>query len=312
MLIYGKDQADGLIRLTANQMLTFIEHGYDLLVFVTGSRCPRCERLKAYLEPTIKEKGLFIAEVAYYGEYEKISQAKLKELGLPTIFSFPTGIAVNLGKVEFTDQMLEKEPDEFASEFLSRATYSNLRIANDTALVPAYHGRMAQGFTADSLKTFGNVKALIDSAEPVTILYSWMDCHDCRDLEDHVLTAFLRDRKPTRALYHFEVGGMWHKPEYQAMAKDVGLAQESFGEEGNRRYACVPALIHYEKGRQTAYMTHGNDGDIYRKANGKYALRTSFVPERLRLEADSPAALEKAVDELTDREVEGFLERYVL
>lgn len=103
--------------------------------FVSGNNCPRC----TLLENEIKEHpGVLIFEIKYE-DYKKASNL-LNDL--PFVYSFPTGLLIENGKVILSEPMSSKPVDEFYEWLVSRLDTNTIDIQNSFDPVFAKDGSL--------------------------------------------------------------------------------------------------------------------------------------------------------------------------
>jgi len=107
----------------------------DIILFVSGNNCPRC----TLLENEIKEHpGVLIFEM----KYEDYKKASNLFNDLPFVYSFPTGLLIENGKVILSEPMSSKPVDEFYELLVSRLDTNTIDIQNPFDLVFAKDGSL--------------------------------------------------------------------------------------------------------------------------------------------------------------------------
>ena len=96
----------GRVSIDTDCFIKAVNDKKDIILFVSGNNCPRC----TLLENEIKEHpGVLIFEIKYE-DYKKASNL-LNDL--PFVYSFPTGLLIENGKVILSEPMSSKPVDEF-------------------------------------------------------------------------------------------------------------------------------------------------------------------------------------------------------
>lgn len=113
----------GRVSIDTDCFIKALNDKKDIILFVSGNNCPRC----TLLENEIKEHpGVLIFEIKYE-DYKKASNL-LNDL--PFVYSFPTGLLIENGKVILSEPMSSKPVDEFYELLVSRLDTNIIDIQN--------------------------------------------------------------------------------------------------------------------------------------------------------------------------------------
>ncbi len=120
---YNVKDLVGRVSIDTDCFIKAVNDKKDIILFVSGNNCPRC----TLLENEIKEHpGVLIFEIKYE-DYKKASNL-LNDL--PFVYSFPTGLLIENGKVILSEPMSSKPVDEFYELLVSRLDTNTIDIQN--------------------------------------------------------------------------------------------------------------------------------------------------------------------------------------
>lgn len=125
----------GRVQLNHEGLLEALNKGLDFVFFVSNNGCIRCLDLEKEI---CEHPGALIFEISYR-EYQI---ACLEFNDLPFVYSFPTGIIVEKGKVIDSDLMGEKTSIEFYEWLISRNEKESTVIDNPFKPVLAKDGTL--------------------------------------------------------------------------------------------------------------------------------------------------------------------------
>ena len=113
----------GRVSIDTDCFIKALNDKKDIILFVSGNNCPRC----TLLENEIKEHpGVLIFEI----KYEDYKKASNLFNDLPFVYSFPTGLLIENGKVILSEPMSSKPVDEFYELLVSRLDTNTIDIQN--------------------------------------------------------------------------------------------------------------------------------------------------------------------------------------
>lgn len=113
----------GRVSIDTDCFIKAVNDKKDIILFVSGNNCPRC----TLLENEIKEHpGVLIFEM----KYEDYKKASNLFNDLPFVYSFPTGLLIENGKVILSEPMSSKPVDEFYELLVSRLDTNKIDIQN--------------------------------------------------------------------------------------------------------------------------------------------------------------------------------------
>ncbi len=113
----------GRVSIDTDCFIKALNDKKDIILFVSGNNCPRC----TLLENEIKEHpGVLIFEI----KYEDYKKASNLFNDLPFVYSFPTGLLIENGKVILSEPMSSKPVDEFYELLVSRLDTNIIDIQN--------------------------------------------------------------------------------------------------------------------------------------------------------------------------------------
>lgn len=113
----------GRVSIDTDCFIKAVNDKKDIILFVSGNNCPRC----TLLENEIKEHpGVLIFEI----KYEDYKKASNLFNDLPFVYSFPTGLLIENGKVILSEPMSSKPVDEFYELLVSRLDTNIIDIQN--------------------------------------------------------------------------------------------------------------------------------------------------------------------------------------
>lgn len=113
----------GRVSIDTDCFIKAVNDKKDIILFVSGNNCPRC----TLLENEIKEHpGVLIFEI----KYEDYKKASNLFNDLPFVYSFPTGLLIENGKVILSEPMSSKPVDEFYELLVSRLDINIIDIQN--------------------------------------------------------------------------------------------------------------------------------------------------------------------------------------
>ncbi len=113
----------GRVSIDTDCFIKAVNDKKDIILFVSGNNCPRC----TLLENEIKEHpGVLIFEI----KYEDYKKALNLLNDLPFVYSFPTGLLIENGKVILSEPMSSKPVDEFYELLVSRLDTNTIDIQN--------------------------------------------------------------------------------------------------------------------------------------------------------------------------------------
>lgn len=113
----------GRVSIDTDCFIKAVNDKKDIILFVSGNNCPRC----TLLENEIKEHpGVLIFEI----KYEDYKKASNLFNDLPFVYSFPTGLLIENGKVILSEPMSSKPVDEFYEWLVSRLDTNTIDIQN--------------------------------------------------------------------------------------------------------------------------------------------------------------------------------------
>lgn len=113
----------GRVSIDTDCFIKALNDKKDIILFVSGNNCPRC----TLLENEIKEHpGVLIFEM----KYEDYKKASNLFNDLPFVYSFPTGLLIENGKVILSEPMSSKPVDEFYELLVSRLDTNTIDIQN--------------------------------------------------------------------------------------------------------------------------------------------------------------------------------------
>ena len=113
----------GRVSIDTDCFIKALNDKKDIILFVSGNNCPRC----TLLENEIKEHpGVLIFEI----KYEDYKKASNLFNDLPFVYSFPTGLLIENGKVILSEPMSSKPADEFYELLVSRLDTNTIDIQN--------------------------------------------------------------------------------------------------------------------------------------------------------------------------------------
>lgn len=113
----------GRVSIDTDCFIKALNDKKDIILFVSGNNCPRC----TILENEIKEHpGVLIFEI----KYEDYKKASNLFNDLPFVYSFPTGLLIENGKVILSEPMSSKPVDEFYELLVSRLDTNIIDIQN--------------------------------------------------------------------------------------------------------------------------------------------------------------------------------------
>lgn len=113
----------GRVSIDTDCFIKALNDKKDIILFVSGNNCPRC----TLLENEIKEHpGVLIFEI----KYEDYKKASNLFNDLPFVYSFPTGLLIENGKVILSEPMSSKPVDEFYELLVSRLDTNKIDIQN--------------------------------------------------------------------------------------------------------------------------------------------------------------------------------------
>lgn len=113
----------GRVSIDTDCFIKALNDKKDIILFVSGNNCPRC----TLLENEIKEHpGVLIFEI----KYEDYNKASNLFNDLPFVYSFPTGLLIENGKVILSEPMSSKPVDEFYELLVSRLDTNTIDIQN--------------------------------------------------------------------------------------------------------------------------------------------------------------------------------------
>lgn len=113
----------GRVSIDTDCFIKALNDKKDIILFVSGNNCPRC----TLLENEIKEHpGVLIFEM----KYEDYKKASNLFNNLPFVYSFPTGLLIENGKVILSEPMSSKPVDEFYELLVSRLDTNKIDIQN--------------------------------------------------------------------------------------------------------------------------------------------------------------------------------------
>lgn len=125
----------GRVSIDTDCFIKALNDKKDIILFVSGNNCPRC----TLLENEIKEHpGVLIFEI----KYEDYKKASNLFNDLPFVYSFPTGLLIENGKVILSEPMSSKPVDEFYEWLVSRLDTNTIDIQNPFDLVFAKDGSL--------------------------------------------------------------------------------------------------------------------------------------------------------------------------
>lgn len=123
----------GRVSIDTDCFIKALNDKKDIILFVSGNNCPRC----TLLENEIKEHpGVLIFEM----KYEDYKKASNLFNDLPFVYSFPTGLLIENGKVILSEPMSSKPVDEFYELLVSRLDTNTINIQNPFDPVFAKNG----------------------------------------------------------------------------------------------------------------------------------------------------------------------------
>lgn len=113
----------GRVSIDTDCFIKALNDKKDIILFVSGNNCPRC----TLLENEIKEHpGVLIFEI----KYEDYKKASNLFNDLPFVYSFPTCLLIENGKVILSEPMSSKPVDEFYELLVSRLDTNKIDIQN--------------------------------------------------------------------------------------------------------------------------------------------------------------------------------------
>lgn len=113
----------GRVSIDTDCFIKALNDKKDIILFVSGNNCPRC----TLLENEIKEHpGVLIFEI----KYEDYKKASNLFNDLPFVYSFPTGLLIENGKVILSEPMSSKPVDEFYELLVSRLDTNIIDVQN--------------------------------------------------------------------------------------------------------------------------------------------------------------------------------------
>lgn len=125
----------GRVSIDTDCFIKALNDKKDIILFVSGNNCPRC----TLLENEIKEHpGVLIFEM----KYEDYKKASNLFNDLPFVYSFPTGLLIENGKVILSEPMSSKPVDEFYELLVSRLDTNTIDIQNPFDAVFAKDGSL--------------------------------------------------------------------------------------------------------------------------------------------------------------------------
>lgn len=125
----------GRVSIDTDCFIKALNDKKDIILFVSGNNCPRC----TLLENEIKEHpGVLIFEI----KYEDYKKASNLFNDLPFVYSFPTGLLIENGKVILSEPMSSKPVDEFYELLVSRLDTNTIDIQNPSDPVFAKDGSL--------------------------------------------------------------------------------------------------------------------------------------------------------------------------
>lgn len=125
----------GRVSIDTDCFIKALNDKKDIILFVNGNNCPRC----TLLENEIKEHpGVLIFEM----KYEDYKKASNLFNDLPFVYSFPTGLLIENGKVILSEPMSSKPVDEFYELLVSRLDTNTIDIQNPFDSVFAKDGSL--------------------------------------------------------------------------------------------------------------------------------------------------------------------------
>lgn len=125
----------GRVSIDTDCFIKALNDKKDIILFVSGNNCPRC----TLLENEIKEHpGVLIFEI----KYEDYKKASNLFNDLPFVYSFPTGLLIENGKVILSEPMSSKPVDEFYEWLVSRLDTNTIDIQNSFDPVFAKDGSL--------------------------------------------------------------------------------------------------------------------------------------------------------------------------
>lgn len=125
----------GRVSIDTDCFIKALNDKKDIILFVSGNNCPRC----TLLENEIKEHpGVLIFEI----KYEDYKKASNLFNDLPFVYSFPTGLLIENGKVILSEPMSSKPVDEFYELLVSRLDTNTIDIQNPFDPVLAKDGSL--------------------------------------------------------------------------------------------------------------------------------------------------------------------------
>ena len=120
---YNVKGLGGRVSIDTDCFIKALNDKKDIILFVSGNNCPRC----TLLENEIKEHpGVLIFEI----KYEDYKKASNLFNDLPFVYSFPTGLLIENGKVILSEPMSSKPVDEFYELLVSRLDTNIIDIQN--------------------------------------------------------------------------------------------------------------------------------------------------------------------------------------
>lgn len=125
----------GRVSIDTDCFIKALNDKKDIILFVSGNNCPRC----TLLENEIKEHpGVLIFEI----KYEDYKKASNLFNDLPFVYSFPTGLLIENGKVILSEPMSSKPVDEFYELLVSKLDTNTIDIQNPFDSVFAKDGSL--------------------------------------------------------------------------------------------------------------------------------------------------------------------------
>lgn len=114
------DGLNGRVSIRAKELIKALDLKLSFSFFVSGKNCPRC----LYVEKEIKNRNILIFEIPY-DEFFKI-----RDKGMTFVFSFPTGIIVEDGKIKESFLMGEDSAETFVDHLTKDMDKEETNIPN--------------------------------------------------------------------------------------------------------------------------------------------------------------------------------------
>ncbi len=320
---------DSTIRIHSEKELTDITRYDDCMLYVSLEGCHYCADTKEQLKNYIRENQVMVYEVdraVYASAYDSTTNQEGKYAFLyPKVSAFPAFFFYKNGKLvnSYLNSLAdEKACDDLFEEYTYQTetyclndieyskredSYAFLTSESDEAT----KDQILLGFTDTALK-----KAI---ENPITILFTWRRCSDCKAYNTDVLLPFTKEN-PKSKIYYYETDGFMQLKRMEGELGDYGLKLWSdfcvsyhldtylnMDKNGNRA-GFTPSIVSFEKDSYD-FSVFSNYLNPKRNEDGTLSFETTYYPEILALRSkkkvkqgdNTSSDYQKALRELTER-----------